>query len=126
MSYRRVDTFDPDKFKEEKILAQLVPSSPNSAETLFAHPGNHVIVRVTAWTLVNHNNQDVDFEIFFDETGSNYNDSTRVNMGDVVRDGATPAGDLQIPMLSKTSTLGFEASDVDCTMTIWGTITPRI
>ena len=124
MSYKRVDTFDPNKEIEEVLLAQIVPSSPNSAETLFAHPGNNVVVTVTAWTVTNDNNQDVDFIIYFDNTGVVYNDDKVVFKGTVIKAQTSPAGSLEIFMSNTSSSIGFEANDVDCVITIWGTIKP--
>jgi len=124
MTFRRVNTFDTNTQREGELLAQLVPSSPNSDETLFQHPGNNVVVLITSWTVTNDNNQDVEFIIYFDNAGTTYNSDNVIFKGTVTKSQTSPAGSLGVFMNNPNGSIGFEANDVDCVITIWGTIKP--
>ena len=122
---RKIDSFNPDLEKKPQILAQLIPASPSVAETLYAHPGNNVLVEITAWTVANHNAQDIEFNVYFDNDGTTYTNSELVFFDDVPKAETSPVGDLKISMSNPLGSIGFEADDVDCTITIWGIIKPQ-
>ena len=122
---RSIDDFNPELEKEPQMLAQLIPASPATPETLYAHPGNNVLVEITAWTVTNHNAQDVDIKVYFDNDGTTYGNAELIFTGVVAKAESSPAGGLKILMSNPLGSIGFESDDVDCTVTIWGIIKPQ-
>ena len=116
-------TYIPDKeaFGVYKMLAQINPAAANVAEQLYS-PNANEEVHIKAWTVVNTNANDVDFLIYVDDDGVIWDDTTLVFSGVVDKLEATPAGDLGIFMNNSAGSIGFEADDVDCTITIWGIV----
>lgn len=120
-----IDTYNRIQKVQQVQLAQLTPASANTAELLFTLPDDNVEARVTAWSVASHNNQDVTIQIYFDASGTTWTDNTLAFVGKVSRDTATPAGDLKLFLTDFSGSLAFEASDVDCTITIWGDLIPK-
>lgn len=116
-------TYIPDKeaFGEYKMLGQLNPASPNTPELLYS-PNAGEEVHIKGWTVANQNNQDVSFIFYLDDTGTTWDDTTVVFIGSVTRDQTSPAGDPAAFMNNSAGSIGFEASDVDVTVTIWGVV----
>ncbi len=103
------------------MLAQLTPALANTAEQLYS-PNAAEEVHVKAWTVVNYNNQDVDFIVYVDDDGTTWDDTTTVFLGSVTKSETNPAGDLSIFMNDSSGSIGFESDDVDVTITIWGVV----
>lgn len=106
-----------------KVLAQAQPSSKNTTQQIYA-PNSNEEVHILSVTVVNLNNKDVDFVLYMDEDGDTYNDSTTIFAAEVKKDDSANPISNQTPIFmdSENNTLGFEASDTDVTITVWGAI----
>ncbi len=116
-------SYIPDKeaFGVYKLLAQVVPAVANAPEIVFS-PNANEEVHITLASLVNYNNQDIDFVLYQDDDGTTYDDSTTIGKGSISRDETGRASAGTIFMNNSTGSVGVKVSNTNCTITLWGVV----
>jgi hypothetical protein len=116
--------YTPNKndFGVYKQLAQLQPAAKNTAESLYS-PSSDEEVHIKNITVVNLNNKDVNFVIYVDDDGTTFNDTTTTCATKLKKDSYEEIlSGSEIFMNNSSGALGFEASNTDFTITVWGVV----
>ncbi len=111
--------------KTLQFLAQLRPSN-TTAQSLYSpesnknrNPGQQVILRKIY--IANTSNKSVDFSVFFDNSGSTYDESTALFFELRLPKHTTELIELDIPMRSSDGNLGVQIGTADdITFTLYG------
>lgn len=117
-------SYTPNKadFQTKKMLAQITPAAKNVAENIYS-PGTNEEVSIDTIIIANYNNKDIDFIVYVDDDGTTYDDSTTVVADKVKKEESGLGSERVIYMNDSNGSIGFESSDTDVTITIWGTVT---